>query len=264
MVELGPRQIELKVHGLTTEDHGRVPARVFANKLKQLVSSLEAADRFANGRTVHDYVLASMHMSEPTAVLREIPILEAEESSSSAIPVFNDAVEGIKTRDVRLEKLAPVIKSVGLLTSGASTKYGFAEVRTTGDNIIRIDDFLRKRAAEAKRAAADPWFSGAVYSTFDGVLDYVDARGALPQIKLTLTAGGKELDCICRKDDIETLGASLHKRVRVAGRAIYSASSPLPLRVEVTSVDTVPEAGDFSRWRGSFQPFELTPWEYDA
>lgn len=96
------------------------------------------------------------------------------------------------------------------------------------------------------------------------MLDYVDIRGALPQIKLTLSAGGKEIDCICRREDIDTLGDALHKRVRVYGRAIYGSSSPLPMRVEVSSVALVKEAGDFTRWKGSFYPFEQAPWEHDA
>lgn len=120
MDTIGPDQIELKVHGLTKEDHGRVPARVFANKLKQLVSTLETADRITNGENVHIYVLASMHMSEPTAVLREVTILEEPAARvGSAIPIFNDAVEGIKTHDARVERLAPVVHRIGLLTSGA-------------------------------------------------------------------------------------------------------------------------------------------------
>ena len=73
MDAIGPRQIELKLHGLTTEDHGRVPGRLFATKLTQLINALEAADTVANGDTIHDYVLAAMHMSEPTAILAEIP-----------------------------------------------------------------------------------------------------------------------------------------------------------------------------------------------
>ena len=54
MEVIGPRQIEFKVHGLTAEDHGRVPARVFATKLTQLVAALEAADVIANGEAVHE------------------------------------------------------------------------------------------------------------------------------------------------------------------------------------------------------------------
>jgi hypothetical protein len=264
LLDIGSDQIELKVHGLSNEDHGRVPARVFANKLKQLVSALEAADKIANGEHLHTYVLSSMHMSEPTAVLREILIDDMPTVSESAIPTFNDAIEGIKIHDARIERLAPVVRHIGLLTSGVESKFGFAEIRTTNNNVVRVDDFLRRRAVIAKKSVAEPWFSGAVMASFDGVLDYVDARGALPQIKLTLTAGGKEIDCICRQEDIEAIGDALKKRVRVFGRAIYASSSPLPMRVEVTAVETVKQSADFTRWRGAFRPFEIASWDADA
>ncbi|GAO39185.1 hypothetical protein SCH01S_28_00440 [Sphingomonas changbaiensis NBRC 104936] len=265
MVTLQPDQIELKIHGLTTEDHGRVPARVFANKLKQLVSALEAADKIANGEIKHAYVLANMHMSEPTAILKEMPLTEMDvQQRLSAVPVFHDAVEGIKARDGRVQRLATVVKHVSLLTSGTADKFGFAEVRTGDDNVVRIDDFLRKRAQAARKVAGEQYFDGVVFGTFDGLLDYVDIRGSLPQIKLTLSAGAKEIDCICRREDIDALGEALHRRVRVTGRAIYSGTSPLPMRVEVTHVERVKDGGDFSRWRGSFRPFEIESWEHDA
>lgn len=259
---LGPRQIELKVHGLTPEDHGRVPARLFAAKLNQLVKALEAADAIANGDARHDYVLANMHMSEPTALLNEIARKDMDEGQS-AIPVFNDAVEGIKTNDARIIRLAPVVRKVDVLTGGAETKFGFAEVRTADPAVVRIDDFLRRRAKSAREQAKGSWFDGAVIGSFDGVLNYIDLRGALPQIKLTLSAGEKELDCVCRREDIDALGEALHQRVRVHGRAIYTSAHPLPMRVEVSSIDPIKQGADFARWKGAFRPFSLD-WEGDA
>lgn len=264
MEAIGLGQIELKVHGLTREDHGRVPARVFANKLRQLVSALEAADRLANGIPVHTYVLAGMHMSEPTALIKEVALESITGELGSAIPIFHDAVESIKAHDSRTTALASVIRHVQFLSSGASSKFGFAEVRSADLNVIRIDDFLRKRTSAIRRAATDQWYNGVVFGTFDGVLDYVDVRGFLPQIKLTLSAGGKELDCVCRREDIEVLGEALHHRVRVSGRAIYSGQSPLPIRVEVTGVEPVGPPTDFSRWKGAFSRFEQPDWELGA
>jgi hypothetical protein len=260
---LEPRQIELKVHGLSAEEHGRVPARLFASKLKQLVNTLEAADQIANGEKTHEYILANMHMSEPTALLREIGV-SGQEEKLSAIPVLNDAVEGIKTNDARVTKLAPVVRRVSLLTGGAEKKFGFAELRSANSDVIRIDDFLRKRAKTAQEQAKGNWYQGAVEGSFDGILDYVDLRGALPQIKLTLSAGGKEIDCICRRADIDDLGDALHSRVRVYGRAIYGNTSPLPMRVEVRQIVPVKSDGDITKWKGAFSPFAAQSWEGDA
>ena len=96
----GMQEIELRVHGLTVEDHGSVPARLFANKMKQLVSALEAADILANGKLAHSYVLAQMHMSQPTAVLSEVLLPEIKQSTLSAVPIFNN----VTNEDARIPK----------------------------------------------------------------------------------------------------------------------------------------------------------------
>jgi hypothetical protein len=52
--------------------------------------------------------------------------------------------------------------------------------------------------------------------------------------------------------------------VRVFGRAIYDGKSPLPRRIEVTDFQEVATDADFTKWRGSFNPFEIEDWEDDA
>lgn len=263
MDAIRPKQIELKLHGLVREDHGRVPARLFAQKLGQLVSALEAADTIANGDSIHDYVLANMHMSEPTALLAEIP-RQPDKIGSSAIPVFNDAVDSIKVHDVaRIARFSTVVRRISTLTGGAESRFGFAEVKT-GNEVVRIDDFLRRRALAAKKGTKGEWYEGVAYGSFDGVLEYVDVRGTIPQVKLTLSAGGKEIDCICRREDVDALGAALSHRVRVHGKCIYTSASPLPMRVEVSSIEPVKPDGDLTRWAGSFRSFAIDSWDGDA
>ena len=71
----GPHETELRLHGLVLDRHGRVPAKVFASKLMQFVSALEAADMFANGRKILTYVIAELHTSQPSVILREEPLV---------------------------------------------------------------------------------------------------------------------------------------------------------------------------------------------
>lgn len=66
MEALGPHQIELRVHGLTERDHGRVSGRVFANKLRQLVGALEESDNL-------QMVRASMTMFFRKCICRSRP-----------------------------------------------------------------------------------------------------------------------------------------------------------------------------------------------
>ena len=116
----------------------------------------------------------------------------------------------------------------------------------------------------AKKGTKGPWYEGVAYGSFDGVLNYVDTRGDVPQIKLTLSAGGKEIDCICKREDIDALGTALSHRVRVHGKCIYVSASPLPMRVEVSSIEPVKQDGDLERWMGAFRPFAIDSWDGDA
>lgn len=263
MGDLSNDQIEFKLHGLTDHDHGQVPAKVFANKLSQLVKALEISDRMANGKVIHTYTIAKLHTSQPTAVLRERLIHDDEHPGISALPEFMSGVDAIKTHQRNVVKMEDFVDTVRRMTSGANTKFGFAEVKTAKDE-VRVDAFLRERAYSVVAEKKDKWFSGAVMGSFDGMLDYVDARGSLPQIKLTLSAGGVEIDCTCKREDIEAISGGLSRRVRVFGRAIYSSKSPLPLRVEVTDIQPIETGGDFTLWKGAFKPFEIDGWEGDA
>lgn len=103
------------------------------------------------------------------------------------------------------------------------------------------------------------WYKGTADGSFDGTVKAADLRGALPQITLVLTAGGAQLECICRADDIETIRSALDRRARVYGRAIYDGTGGLPRRVEVRKIEVASDNRDFTRWRGAFEPFELEP-----
>jgi hypothetical protein len=115
--------------------------------------------------------------------------------------------------------------------------------------------------APPEEMPSEEWYKGTAHGEFDGEVRAVDLRGALPELKLILTAGGKQIDCVCRAIDIETIRMALNRRVRMSGAAIYDGTSGLPRRLEVTSISCVPEAGDMSVWKGSFMPFEATDWD---
>jgi hypothetical protein len=69
MESLRRGQIMFQVHGPDTETD-EVAAAVFARQLGILSRALRAADRAINGRHVHDYFIASLSTSTPTALRR--------------------------------------------------------------------------------------------------------------------------------------------------------------------------------------------------
>ena len=271
---LAPGRIQFALHSTNaTEDpeDKRVNASVFAAKLATLVRGLIAADRAANGVQVHEYTIAELHTSTPTVVLAE-QYVSAEawvSARRSGIEAFDDCAQSVTIGDADgALQFGNCAFEIGKLANGADKRFGYGELRTGSDNVIRIDSFLRERAKavthpELVKPQAPPsgWFKGVVQGSFVGSVLAADLRGSLPEIKLVLSAGGKQLDCICRKDDIETIRSVLNKRVRVSGRAIYDGRSGLPRRIQITDIVPLEAPADFSRWKGSFEPFEPLPWD---
>lgn len=273
MEHLAAGQIRFRVHSPALAEQGEVDASVFARKLTILVRALQAADKAANnGALAHRFTIAKLHTSTPTAVLRERAIPRRDPgfvSANSGIGAFTECADAIQLGSPRALEFGKTAGYISDLAKGSRNQFGYAEVWTDNDNIVRIDEFMAERAAavlspsSSDAASTKVWFKGAVFGTFDGILQVVDTRGSRPEIKLTLTAGGKQVDCVCRADHIETIGGALNKRVRVSGRAIYDGKGGLPRRVEASSIERVPDPGDFSRWKGAFEPFEVSEWEVD-
>jgi len=232
--------------------------------------ALEAANRSVNGELSHRYTIARLHTSSPTAILNEhaVPKSWGNGHPASAIPAFRACAEAIKVGSPRALEYGNTLKLIARLSKGR-TKYGYAEVWTDETDVVRVDPFLAERAASlvspkpTALLSGAKWYRGAVHATFDGVLQYVDTRGALPEIKLTLSLGGQTLDCVCRADHVPIIGAAIEKRVRVTGTAIYDGLSGLPRRVEISHIEPISEAADFTRWKGAFSPFELDDWPED-
>ncbi|MCB1470400.1 MAG: hypothetical protein KDK08_25350 [Rhizobiaceae bacterium] len=272
METLKSGQVRFALHAPGETDDGEVDASVFATKLGQLIRALKAADKSVNrGVSAHRYTIARLHTSTPTAIINEQPSPQFANSfpMSSGIPAFDECADAISMGSEKALEFGETATFIERLAKGASTKFGYAEVWTDNDSIIRVDPFLKERARAVTAPQPEieipvrPWFSGVVVGTFDGVLQVVDLRGSLPAIKLKLSAGGKEVDCVCRADHVETIGASLNKRVRISGRAIYDGKSGLPRRVEVADIVPVSAGGDFARWKGAFEPFDVPDWHGD-
>ncbi len=266
-------QVRFRVHGPDTATD-EVSAGVFGHQLITLVRALKAADKAANGRAVHDYVVARLSTSTPTALLAERPLPRYRGqiiSGHSGINALEDCVEAITLGEERRARRYGTCANYVAKFSPV----GYSEIWTSETKIFRVDPFLTHRAktivnplpesssphGQLTAAPSREWFKGVASGSFDGEIKAADLRGALPQITPILTAGGHEIDCVCRSDNIEDIRAALNRRARVDGRAIYDGESGLPCRIEVSKITVVSGSRDLTRWKGAFKPFEIEAWE---
>ena len=258
-----------------------MPAAVFASKLLFLVRALKAADKALNGKPRHDYRISKLSSSNPTAVLSEIDLLSImhpygirDREWPSAIEGFEDCANAILANDrARALRYGNCAKNIAKLAQGSLHNFSYAEVWTANDNIVRVDDLLVHQAhamisVEARDAVFEEsrssWFKGTAFGTFDGMILEVDLRGALPAVKLVLSVGDQQIDCVCKVEDIEKIRTALKRRARVYGNAFYDGHSGLPKRINVTDIEPIPSGGDLSIWANSFEAYDPPDWEEDV
>jgi len=261
------------MHGLQGADDEGVPAAVFAQKLGALVRGLRAADAALNGKSRHDYVITDLRMGSAIVELRELRPHPAHLiPPTSGIEAFDICVEAVQIGKVdEAQRFGATPKHIQQLARGSGNKFGYGELWLDRDQPLRVDEFLfeqSRKFIEGPRfdtylPTRHKWYSGIAHGIFDGVVKGVDLRGALPEVKLVLTAGGRQIDCIFRNVEIEAIRHALDRRVRVEGTAYYDGSSGLPRRLEVNAIHSVAKPRDFTRWRGTFEPFVAPDWDDD-
>lgn len=264
---ISAHQIAIRLHPSDKQSDG-LDVSVFTAKLNALVAALSAADRAINGKKIYTYKLSKLASSSPTALISEVIPHGKRPLFALASPVqelgqrTSDAIEGRTDTDSRFD---PIYRQLARLSAGANEQYEYGELWTSSRDAYRIDRFLEERAQRAERRetyvkleeGARRHFEGVAIGNFEGMLDYVDLRGSLPAIKLTMLIGGKQLDCVCKSVDTEKIRAALHMRAVVTGRAIYDGSGPLPRRVEVMDIRVREAPDDFSIWKGSVKTFDV-------
>jgi hypothetical protein len=251
----------LTIHGLEG-DAKFVRADVFARKLKAFLKGLAEADKFANGKQLHVYVIEDLRVGSAVFKVRE-----KQKSRSvprqSAIRTYHRATKAVYDGERSVSFLPePLIASIEALsagTEGRQKQLDHAEVSfDDGGNIIRIDDFLKRKAEEALRLVRDPagfstpsHFKGTAFGSFDGQLKMLDNRGQLLRASLVTTAGDRQLDCVVSKELTNVAGGNFDRRVRVDGLAHYDGEALLPIRIDVRKISPVSSEASLQRWRGA-------------
>ena len=274
MDTLAPGQLRFAIHGPDVETDD-VAGVVFARKLADLILAVKAADRAVNrGKPQHEYYIRKLTTSTPTVILDERPIYEAQKPLfplASGIAAFRACTDAIEAGDRETVLFySGCAKKIAKLASGNQTKFRYAEVWTENHSVLRVDAFLGQRVERISSPVLEPalipvdkyqWFEGTARSAFDGLVKAVDLRGSLPELKLVLSAGEKQIDCVGKQSQIEDIKSALNLRCRVSGLCSYEADSGLPRRMEVSEIEIIGDPDDFTVWAGTFSPFDDASWE---
>lgn len=250
-------EITLTLHGL--DHHNRdVDGEVFAKKLSQLMQGLAAADIAANGKRRFKFFVAGLKKNTATASFRE-QLAATGTPPSSGISNYKNALVSILEDTVEARALSKrLVEPIARLNEGAGEAFAFGEVKTASGLVIKIDEFLAKRAQavladiEREEKGQQTYFSGSAYTSFDGVLKAVDLRGEHKKAVLILTAGGLQIECGVDRLEVDQLRAVLDIRSNVYGLAKYAPNSPLPAYFEIFDAVIMAAGDGLNRWRGTF------------
>ena len=247
----------LAVHGLDL-DEGVVRAEVFVQKLREFIDALKTADRLVNGKSAYDYLLPHLRNGSAEATVRaRARTRNPTQSPISVLERTATAVYNGDRRDVPFEDLE-LVATIEKLSRGTNERFAHAEISFSGNNVIRIDDYLQRQAEDAMLAPNDASvgqlqsYRGVALGTFDGVLKEIDSRGTMLRGKLVLVPSTTEIDCVMNKDRVPAARESFDKRVVVRGTARYDGRSGLPTRVDVDEIRTIKQRADLTRWKGAF------------
>jgi hypothetical protein len=256
------------VHGLDV-DAKSVRAEIFARKLLTLITGLREADRFANGKAAHSYIITALGTGSASVTIREKQ-RSRNRPQHSSIAVYEQVASAIYNGDRAVTRFSDkLVHQVGQLSRGALETFSHAELAFSDDNVIRIDDFLARQSEAANQVLmvgpeglSDQYYRGRAIGSFDGELQEIDNRGLILRGKLILAAG-VEIDCVMNKDRVPEARDAFGKRVVIDGTAHYDGEQQLPMRIDVATIRTIGERPNLLRWRGAFTSVPETEAEDD-
>ena len=145
-----PRHDEttFSVHGLDA-DARVVRANVFVQKLGQLITALRAADKIANGKHTHDYMLPRLLYGSAVATIRERP-RRPRERPQSPISYFGTMTmavyDGSRGNVSHVDQ--KIVEMIEKLSRGANKRFAHAELSFPDETVLRVDDYLQHRAED--------------------------------------------------------------------------------------------------------------------
>jgi hypothetical protein len=255
------------IEGRGLPDH-YVEADLFSKKVRAVLSALKKADRIANGRgrLPHVYYVTELKTGSAEVSVAELrsPFSAGNDGHVvSSMDTFLSCARYLQAGDfdraARFDGLPGVIESI---SKGASETFSHITFvpEAEADAPLRVDEFFERQvqrfmerveAVDNVVAVAPPtYFRGTTFDAFDGELKAVDMRGAVWAGTLVLTGTKVEIDCSISGPTLKEVQENLNMRVWAEGRAIYSETSGLPERFEVSRMRPITIGGDLRRWRG--------------
>ena len=265
--ELTQGEVRLRVHA-SADTNNRVRGKVFARQLAALIKALESADKAANGGVRHDYVITGLEQKSAQASLTQV-VSSKKSRRESPVVLLPKIINAVRSSDTpTVIRFAEAVSSLRKMTKGAGSAYSHADLQVGASQSMRIDEFFEKQLSDALKvvaAASTPqrFYTGIAYGSFDGLVKEVDLRGDTPRLKLILTAGNIEVDCVTQGLSIEEIRSALDMRAWVDGKAFYNGSTALPERIEVTAMRLVSQKPDLLRWSGAFKVIDHPEWGYE-
>jgi hypothetical protein len=253
----GTRRIRFTVHGLTA-DNGFVRADIFAEKLAAFAAAAKAEDIRLNGKSAFGLMIKELKIGSADAYLDPKQLKKAV-AVSDPIPDLAKIATSIQVGGMSFSaESVKALKKLVTTADGADKTHSHVEVDFGHGDVVRFDSFFRDRAVRAVEIASGDdmpptkFFEGASVGQFDGTIKAIDSRGAIVKGKIVLTIDGSELDCVFRRDDIDSVLAEYEHRSRIEGIAIYDGTQAQPVRVNVRRV--MPLSGNgLLRWAGKLK-----------
>lgn len=251
-------QITLTVHGLIS-DATLVRADVFARKLNTFIAGIKLADQIANGKAMHQLMIADLATGSALAVIREKQKF-SKPALNSGVTSYANAITAIYNGETSAASIDnKLLRNIQSVCNGVDKIYSHAEVSFGTGKIIRIDGYFKKKADDITDLAKSFQLKGLRYAykglaigSFDGILKFIDTRGDAVRAILITTAGRQAIECIVPKALVREFGQRIDQRVRIEGAAHYNGEDLLPERVDVRAIREVNTSANLTKWRGAF------------
>lgn len=244
-------RIVIRRSDASADDARLIPAEVFRKTFNTVLAALKAADKIRRASTTRSskspFLVSHLRLG----------------SNEFGFAGHRDAVALLKrcATDVYRSDFSSVAEHPDLARKiahlGKVAHQSYAVIAQFDGSELPIDDFFAKQVDRIENAVAETksersFFVGSAIGSFDGRLGNIDYRGAAWRGHLMLHTGDVQIECVFdRTQGEDAFNPFGNKRVTVTGRAIYTGDSALPERIEVVTIEAIPEASRPLDIRGS-------------